>query len=176
MDKKQEKELIILAQEGDSQSFEILVNRYYVTVYRFAFRWIADKEDAEDITQEVFIKLAKRLQTFTHQASFSTWLYRITVNCAKDYIRKKNRWPKDGTVDVPNGNLVSPNPGPEVKSFHEQVMAAVDKLPVKLKEAIILVFSEGMSHKETAQVLGCAETTVSWRIFQAKRKLQKVLS
>lgn len=169
-------ELIDLALGGDSQAFESLVNRYYMTVYRYVFRWIAVKEDAEDITQEVFIKLANHLPTFNRRSSFSTWLYRITANCAKDFVKKNSKYHKNRTDNPGNGNVISANPGPEAKSFHQQVLAAVHSLPEKLKEATILVFAEGLSHKEAAQVIGCAEATVSWRIFQAKKKLQKVLA
>jgi len=176
MDRKQDKELIDLAVSGETQAFEALANRYYMTVYKYAFRWTTVKEDAEDITQEVFIKLANNLHTFNMRASFSTWLYRITVNCAKDFTRKNRKWREHKPVDSAKGDLVSANPGPEIRSFHKEILNAVNQLPTKLKEATLLVFAEGLTHKEAAQIQGCAETTVSWRIFQAKRKLKKVLS
>lgn len=176
MDNRQDTELIDLALGGDPKGFEALVNRYYMTVYRYAFRWVGVQADAEDITQEVFIKLANHLHTFNRQSSFSSWLYRITANCAMDFARKNSKHHQHRTGNPANGHFVSTNPGPEVKSYHDQVLSAVHQLPVKLKEATLLVFAEGMSHKEAAQVLGCAENTVSWRIFKAKRKLHKVLS
>jgi len=176
MDRKQDKELIDLAVSGETQAFEALANRYYMTVYKYAFRWTTVKEDAEDITQEVFIKLANHLHTFNMRASFSTWLYRITVNCAKDFTRRNKKWRKVETTGPPDEQMASSNPGPEVRSFYKQILSAVNQLPNKLKEATLLVFAEGLSHKEAAQILGCAESTVSWRIFQAKRKLKKVLS
>ncbi len=176
METKQDTELIELALKGKSQAFETLANRHYQTVYRYAFRWTRIQEDAEDIAQEVFIKLARHLHSFNKKSSFTTWLYRVTANCAKDFIRKNSRHHQKRMDSDINGHIVSKNPGPETKSYHGQVMDAVDTLPEKLKETTLLVFSQGLSHKETAQVLGCAETTVSWRIFQAKRKLKKVLS
>lgn len=176
MDNNQDTELIALALEGESSAFETLVNRYYKTVYRYAFRWAGVKADAEDIAQEVFIKLANHLHTFSGQSSFSTWLYRVTANCAMDFARKNYRHHRNRTDNPGNEHFVSANPGPEAKSYHEQVLSAVHQLPLKLKEASLLVFAEGMSHKEAARVLGCAEATVSWRIFQAKKKLQKVLA
>lgn len=176
MDNKQDKELIDLALSGERQAFASLTDRYYMTVYRYAFRWVSVREDAEDIAQEVFIKLAISLYTFNWQSAFSTWLYRITANCAKDFLRKHSRWDNNRSPDFPDEHLVSQIPGPEDRSIHEQIVAAIHVLPEKLKEATLLVFAEEMSHKEAARVLGCAEATISWRIFQAKKTLKKVLS
>jgi RNA polymerase sigma-70 factor (ECF subfamily) len=176
MDTKQDNELIDLAQRGEALAFAVLADRYYMTVYRYAFRWVALREDAEDIAQEVFIKLANSLHTFQQKSAFSTWLYRITANCTKDFLKKQHRWRENNADTPPDEQIASPNPGPEAKSFHEQITAAVHMLPQKLKEAVLLVFAEELSHKEAARILGCAETTVSWRIFQAKRMLKKVLS
>lgn len=74
-----------------------------------------------------------------------------------------------------NGQLASPNPGPENNVLARSIHQAIDALPPKLKEAMLLVYAEGKNHKETAEILGCAETTVSWRIYKAKRTLRKVL-
>ena len=161
---------------GQSEAFETLANRYYLTVYRYAFRWTTVKEDAEDVAQEVFIKVAKNLHTFNRRSLFSTWLYRITANCATDYVRKNRKWREHETVDSKEEDLVCANPGPEARSFHKEILNAVNQLPAKLKESMLLVYAEGLTHKEVARIQGCAETTVSWRIFQAKRKLKKVLS
>jgi RNA polymerase sigma-70 factor (ECF subfamily) len=176
MDNKQDNELIDLALSGQTKAFAALTDRHYMTVYRYAFRWVTIREDAEDVAQEVFIKLANSLHTFNRQSAFTTWLYRITANCAKDFLRKNRKWQHNRAADPPNEQLASPNPGPEAKSRHEQIVAAIHTLPEKLKEATLLVFAEEMSHKEAARVLGCAETTVSWRVFQAKKILKKVLS
>ena len=176
MDSKQDNELIDQALSGETRAFAALADRHYMTVYRYAFRWVSIREDAEDIAQEVFIKIGNSLHTFNRQSAFTTWLYRITANCAKDFLRKNKRWQHNRAVDPPDERLVSSNPGPEAKSRYDQIVAAVHTLPEKLKEATLLVFAEEMSHKEAALVLGCAETTVSWRIFQAKKTLKKVLS
>lgn len=176
MDNQQDNELIDLAQSDEALAFAALVDRYYMTVYRYAFRWVSIREDAEDITQEVFIKLVHSLHTFHRQSAFSTWLYRITANCAKDFLRKHGKWRKNRAADPPDEHLMSPNPGPETKSFHQQITAAIHTLPEKLQETTLLIFAEGLSHQEAARVLGCAETTISWRIFQAKKRLKKVLS
>jgi RNA polymerase sigma-70 factor (ECF subfamily) len=177
MDSKTDMELIDQARGGDPQSFSMLVSRNYMIVYKYAYRWCGSREDAEDITQEVFIKIAGKLHLFENKSLFTTWLYRITANCAKDFLRKKNRWNKTIQTDQPTSeNIVSPNPGPENNTIARNILEVIARLPTKLKEAALLVYAEDMSHKEAAKIIGCAETTVSWRIFQAKKRLRKVLS
>ncbi len=170
-------ELIDKALSGEASSFAALADRHYMTVYKFAYTWCRSREDAEDIAQEVFIKLANKLHLFDKRSLFTTWLYRITANCAKDYIRKNSKWTNNKRPDpLENECIASPNPGPENHVIAKNIVRVIDTLPNELKEAMLLVYGQGMSHKEAAQVAGCAETTVSWRIFKAKRKLRKVLS
>ena len=170
-------ELIEKIKSGDSDAFAALIDRHYMTVYRFAFRWCRSCEDAEDITQEVFIKLADKIRLFDNRSRFTTWLYRVTANHARDHFRKSSKWSKNRLPDPPDEELTaSTNPGPENNIAARSILDAIHQLPEKQKEAMLLVYAEDMNHKEAAQVLGCAETTVSWRIFQAKRILRKVLS
>lgn len=170
-------ELIDKAQGGDPVAFGALADRYYMTVYRYAFKWCMSKEDAEDIAQEVFIKLGSNMHSFDKRSLFTTWLYRVTANCARDYARKNSRWKTSKMPDPPdNGAIASSSPGPENNVIAKSILRTVEGLPEKQREAVLLVYAEGMSHREAADVIGCAETTVSWRIFQAKRKLRKVLS
>jgi len=177
MEQPADQELVIKAQAGDSKSFAALVDRHYLTAYRFAYKWCKCREDAEDITQEVFVRLAGKLQLFDRRCRFTTWLYGITANCARDHARKNRRWTRGCVSDPPEDIAVAaPDPWPESDAIAENIRMVIGQLPAKLKEAMLLVYAEGLSHKEAAQVIGCAETTVSWRIFQAKRKLRKVLS
>ena len=177
MDTKSDLQLIVEAQAGDRSSFAELIDRYYMTVYRFAFKWCRSKEDAEDITQEVFIKLADKLHLFDQRSRFTSWLYRVTINCAKDYVRRSSRWTSRKVPEPPVNDFVSsPDPGPENNVIARSIRQAIGDLPPKLKEAMLLVYAEGKDHKEAAKIIGCAETTVSWRIFKAKRSLRKVLS
>ena len=81
-------ELVDLAMGGDEVAFENLIEKHYSSVYNLSYRWCRLKEDAEEITQEVFVKLTRKLDTFNRESSFKTWLYRITINTAKDYSRK----------------------------------------------------------------------------------------
>lgn len=170
-------QLVRRAQAGDQESFAALVDRHYMTVYRFAFKWCRSREDAEDITQEALIKLGSKIHLFDRRAKFTSWLYRITINCAKDYARSNKRWTDRKVTETDNNEIAaSANPGPEETVIARGVYHAIGALPDALKEVMLLVYGEGMNHGEAAMILGCAETTVSWRIFKAKRKLRKVLS
>ena len=161
MEKNAELKLIIKAQEGDQASFAALVDRFYMTVYRFAFKWCRSKEDAEDITQEVFIKLAGKIHLFDNRSLFTSWLYRMTINCAKDYTRKNSSWNNRKVDDPPEESLVAtPNPGPENNIIARSIHKAIDDLPDKLKAAMLLVYAEGKDHREAAAIIGCAERSM----------------
>lgn len=175
MDNDKDNQLVNLARKGQARALEHLFEKYYLTVYSLAYKWCGVKEDAEDIAQEVFVKLVRKLDTFAQKSSFKTWLYRIVINTAKDFDRKRTSKQTHEATFVLEQHLHNPA-GLENKQLESgRLLAAIDKLPFKQKEAILLVFGEGLSHKETSQALGCAETTVSWRIFQAKKRLKKSL-
>ena len=157
---------------GDGPAFEKLVSHHYDMVYRCAYSLCGHRQDGEDVAQEVFIKVAGKLHLFDNRSSFSTWLYRIAVNTARDYLRKRSR-----AAEVPyesgihDSQAISDNPG-----CYDALIKAVAKLSPKLRETVVLVYGEELGHKEAAKILGCAETTISWRIFKAKRKLRDLLS
>ena len=164
-----------LARGGQACALEDLFDRYYLRVYGMAYKWCGVREDAEDIAQDVFVKVARKLHTFSRQSSFKTWLYRIVINTAKDFDRKRSRKRDNEAAFVLEQRLHNPG-GSDVDPLAAgRLLSAIDKLPAKQKAAILLVFGEGLSHKETAMALGCAETTVSWRIFQARKRLKKSL-
>lgn len=174
MENLEDIELINRAREGDASAFECLAERHYLLVYKISYQWCGMKEDAEDITQEVFMKLARTVFSFKGESSFRTWLYRITINTAKDFTRMNERRRKKemNYREQQKGNELT-----EQKdiSMSEAVHQMITRLPQKLKETALLVFSEGMNHKEAAAILNCAEKTVSWRVFQIKKRLQSYL-
>ena len=168
--------LIDLAIGGDERSFANLIQKYYLSVYQLSFKWCRVKEDAEEITQEVFIKLGRKLNTFNRRSSFRTWLYRIVINTTKDYTRKysTNRLYESAFAEKQSrekDNETSSNP-----INVQEVYNAIDTLPEKQKAALMLVAAEGMNHKEASAVLNCSETTVSWRIHQARRSLRNIFT
>jgi RNA polymerase sigma-70 factor, ECF subfamily len=169
-------ELVDLAKGGDERSFEDLIHRHYQSVYQLSYKWCRIKEDAEEITQDVFIKLGQRLTAFNGNSSFRTWLYRITINTAKDYSRKistKRLYESTYAADQSIEKADDASPGP---INAEQVYDAIDMLPEKQKAAIMLVMAEGLSHKEAARILECPEATVSWRIHQGRKALKRHFS
>ena len=172
MDSLSDMELVKRAQGGSSSAFEDLVSRHYMTVYRAAYRWCGIREDAEDIAQEVFIKVARNVKTFAGKSAFTTWLYRITVNTAKDLGRKsatRREYIKAWSAEP---RETDSNPGIDAALEAGELYRAMDNLPPKQKAAALLVWAEGLTHGEAALVLECAEKTVSAHIFQAREKLR----
>lgn len=174
MDPAEEAKLINHAKSGDPSAFEQLVRQNYGFVYKVAFKWCRIKEDSEDITQDVFIKLARNITSFREDASFKTWLYRITINTAKDLAIKNQRLRKKESAYLEMQKEKRHRHNPET-SVTDRLIGKIESLPPKLKDAALLVYSEGLTHKEAAEVLKCAETTVSWRIFQVRKQLKRFL-
>lgn len=164
-------ELIAQAVNGNRYAFQQLVEEEYMLVYRLCYKYCGIREDAEDITQEVFTKLGRSILSFKGESSFNTWLYRLTINCAKDYFRKnkKRETAFDESFDAPSNDESQ-----DEVLYKKQVLQAVTQLPKKLKDAVVLVYSEGLSHAETAKILGCSENTVSWRVHEARKILMNV--
>ena len=158
------------ARAGDARAFEILIERHYDRIFRMAFKWCRNRESAEDITQNVCIKLARAIHQFNGRAAFTSWLYRLVINAAIDWQRQNSRPTEElgeETVAVPAGV--------EEKMIADEglakVMAQINKLAEKEKTALLLVLGEGMSHKEVAVIMECKESTVSWYIHEARKKL-----
>lgn len=166
-------ELVDLAGAGDAAALETLFERHYLMVYRMAYRWSGVKEDAEDIAQETFVKLVRKLHTFRQKSSFKTWLYRIATNTARDFGRRHS--PRRSREEEYDDRRREHNPG--TRPVHGLAAArlreALKGLSAGQREAVLLVFGEGLSHREASLVLGCREATISWRIFQARKTLGK---
>jgi len=176
MDKLNDIELVDRARNGDATAFEHLVERHYAAIYRTAYRWCRHREDAEDIAQDVFLKVARKLMTFAGRSSFKTWLYRIAINTVKDFGRKQATRRVHETPGPEKAMPDEANPGGESVVAARQLYDAIDRLPPRQKAAAMLVWAEGLTHKEAAQVLSCAEATVSGHLFQAREKLKEMLS
>lgn len=175
MDNMKEDELAALAAAGNSAAFERLVSDHYMMIYKVAYKWCGIREDAEDIAQNVCVKLARSLGNYKGASSFRTWLYRVVINTAKDHFRKLSRQREREEAFTKESAALSAGGDGGGSDTTGRLQKAISRLPGKLRDAIILVFSEGMSHREAAEVLECAETTVSWRVFEAKKKLKEYL-
>ncbi len=148
---------------------------------------LRNREDARDLTQEAFVKAYRNLGTFRLEASFYTWLYRIAMNLAIDFTRKRRRRESagfdegiasrddDGGIsEAHHGD--SPGRALERKQLFQQIMAAMERLPDDQRQVILLREMEGLSYKEIAEVMEIPEGTVMSRLFYARKKLQKLLS
>ena len=166
--------LVDRAKAGDRLAFSQLVEANYDFIFRTACKWTGKKSDAEDIAQEVCIKLASAIQSFDGRSAFTSWLYRVTLNMVRDMQRSTTRRGKN--VDA--FALVHPEDDPggqeEATTAHE-IWARVSELPDKQREAIMLVYAEDMNHAEAATIMGCKEATVSWHIHEAKKTLRGLL-
>lgn len=168
MEKNDESVVIKRAQNGDRNAFEALLRAHYNVMYRIAYKWSGNQIDAEDITQNACIKLARSIGTYRFQAAFSTWLYRLVVNVAKDSMKSRARY-----VDAANVEAILVEPATAENSVYvSQIMAHIRTFPDREQEALYLVFSDGLTHRDAAVVMECKESTVSWYIHEARKKLQ----
>lgn len=165
--KQVEDSLIRSCQKGDSTAFARLLELIYDMIFRFALKWAGTVVDAEDITQQVCIKLAKAIKQFRFESAFTSWLYRIVVNCARDWARAQSR--HRGEEPEENGTLSVQNI--EAETEVDWVLKEVDSMGKGYKETVLLVYAEGFSHREAAEVLGVKESTVSWRLHEVRKKL-----
>jgi RNA polymerase sigma-70 factor (ECF subfamily) len=166
--------LVNRAKAGDRLAFSQLVETHYDFIFCTACKWTGKKSDAEDIAQEVCIKLATAIQSFDGRSAFTSWLYRVTLNMVRDMQRSTTRRGK--TVDA--FALVHPEDDPggqEEATAAKEIWTAVSALPEKQREAIMLVYAEDMNHADAAVIMGCKEATVSWHIHEAKKTLRGLL-
>jgi len=139
-------------------------------VYKLAYRLSSNQASAEDIMQETLLRAARSIRTFRADAKFKNWLYRITVNAANDWHKRSCRQAR-----VEQEYLELQVDSDDSKKISQEILEALDKLPAKQRQAIVLTVYEGLNHSEAAKVLGCAEKTVSWRIFSGRKKLKQLL-
>ncbi len=160
--------------DGDESTFRLLVQRHKEKVRNIIYLTLGDSDAVDDIAQEVFITVYKNLKNFRFESLFTTWLYRITVNKCKDYLRKKNVRKifvpiKEASRKLSNDSITEKN---DISKF---VMNAISKLPQKLKIPLLLKDIEGFSYQEIAETMECEIGTVKSRIFRAREGLKKIL-
>lgn len=167
---------MLLAQirTGDREAFGRLVDRHYELVYRVAFKWCGNQADAEDIAQEVTMKLAGAIAGFEGRSAFTSWLYRLTLNATRDFQRARGRHDVK-TAAFAEMQALTEEPVSLPDEQDSDLWQAVAGLPDKQRDAIMLVYSEELSHAAAAEIMGCKESTVSWHIHEAKKKLKHVL-
>jgi RNA polymerase sigma-70 factor (ECF subfamily) len=171
-----DEELVLQSQNGDPAAFEALIRNHQHMVHSLTYRMTGSLADAEDLAQETFIRACEQIGAFRGTSKFSTWLYRIAVNTCLNWRQSEARrfqLNAQAAGEISAWHAGGENlPGDQAN----EVQAALLKLPAKQRAAIVLTIYDGLNHAEAAQVLGCPETTVSWRVFAAKRKLKRLLT
>ncbi len=178
-------ELVQRVQSGDKKSFDLLVLKYQHKVIGLITRYVHDPDTAMDVAQEAFIKAYRGLKNFRGESAFYTWLYRIAINSAKNYLVSQNRRLPDCDIDAEEAEQIGGESAlkeyasPEHEMLKDEIQAAVtqaiDALPEDLRTAIILRELEGMSYEEIAVTMECPIGTVRSRIFRARESIDKVL-
>ena len=183
--------LVQRVRSGDQRAFKQLVERYQRKVYAVAYGMLKDREEARDVTQEAFVKVYKYLDHFKGDASFYTWLYRITANVCIDVMRRKGtakgdhvEFDETQAQDTSEANLgalgskLGTNPQKSVlrRELAEKIHEALQQVPEKHREILLLREVEGMSYEDLARTLEIPKGTVMSRLFHARLKVQKLLN
>lgn len=174
--------LVELAKKGNINAFAELARRLQEKVYRTIFGMTRNHQDAADLTQETFMYAYKALREFKQKSSFYTWVYRIAVNLTLNFLKKKGRekgrqdFEDDASViDKAAYAALSPEGDSLKRELKEKLDEAIESLPLPYKASFNLVVFQGMSHSQAAEILGCSENTVSWRMHKARKMLQEKL-
>jgi RNA polymerase sigma-70 factor (ECF subfamily) len=181
-----DEDLMWLLRKGNMEAFEALARRYERKLLNFLFRFVNSREQAEDLVQQTLLKVYYNRLRFKNRGKFSTWMYTIGANLARDYLRKTKRY-QFVSLDEPvgdNSNIIDFYRKPdeqtmtplEAKEMSEVVHMAVDRLPQKQRMAILLSHFEHMSYEDIARVLHCRKGTVKSRIFRARARLKGLLT
>jgi RNA polymerase sigma-70 factor (ECF subfamily) len=166
--------LVVRAQHGDAEAFAELIEDHYDLIHRTAWKWCGNRADAEDIAQDVCVKLGGAIASFDGRSAFSSWVYRITLNAVRDMQRAGKRRGKyaDAYAEV------TPEDQPaeqEAAMTSRQLWAAVRALPEKQRDAVLLVHAEELSHAAAAEIMGIKEATVSFHVHEARKTLRGLL-
>jgi RNA polymerase sigma-70 factor (ECF subfamily) len=168
-------ELAAAALRGDRVAFGRLIERHYDMIYRIAYRTLGSKADAEDIAQDVCITLANKLGNFAGRSRFTTWLTSIVINQCRDFLRRRKssaalveKYVVQRTIEEAGEEAGEDDAEGRSRWLNEEL----GKLEPALRETVVLVVAEELSHAEAAEILGCAESTVSWRMHMVKKALR----
>lgn len=174
-----DQDLMKLIQAGDFSPAGEIFDRYSPRIYNFAYRFLKNSEAAEDATQEVFVKMLRYANQFQGDAKLSTWLFSITANLCRDYLRKadnKAKEPEETLLSLPARDNVAADEALEKREDADRVRKALGLLTPEQREAILLSRYQGMSYAEIAKVSGCSEGAVKTRVFRAMETLKKALA
>lgn len=181
-----DQQLVAKVQKGDSRAFDLLVLKYQHKIFALIGRYVRDRDEVQDVAQEAFIKAYKALPSFRGESAFYTWLYRIAINTAKNYLVSRSRRPPGSDVELEDAEYFETGGGlreienPENALFGAELKAVVDgaigALPEDLRTAITLREFDGLSYEEIADIMACPVGTVRSRIFRAREAIDALVS
>lgn len=163
------------ARAGDRAAFAALVGVHYAFIHRVAYRLVGNKSDAEDVAQEVCGRLGRSIRTFRGDAGLESWLYTLILNAVRDMARKTTREAAKAeafAIQVRIDGDGAPDPDDRA----EALWCAVRQLPPKQRDAVTLVYGEGLAHSAAAEAMGCTEATVSWHVHEARKRLKAMMA
>lgn len=166
-----DKALALLAAKGDGDAFRQLLEVHYDLIFRVAYRFCGHREEAEDVAQDVCVALPRALKQFDGRSAFSTWLYRVVVNRAKDVKRREATAKRVASEYIEVEDL---RQGEAQAAAHqaEWLHEMLDQLSDDQRQTAILVVGEGLSHAQAAELLEVKEGTISWRMSELKKSLK----
>ena len=181
-----DEELILRVQQGDKSAYDLLDIKCQHKIIQLVNRYVKDPSEAQDVAQEAFIKAYRALGNFRGESAFYTWLYRIAINTAKNYLMSRSRRNADSQIDVQDAEQIEKAPQlqgletPERQLLNQEIIetikSAIAKLPEEMRIAIMLREFEGMSYEEIAQAMDCPVGTVRSRIFRAREAIDSKLT
>jgi len=175
-------ELVQRCQRGDQSAFQELASRYYQRIFKTMLGLLHNREDAQELCQETFLRAHRKIKSFRGSSSFYTWLYRIAVNMVIDARRKQKRNPlelRESIETVPPEYIIDekdPYASLRDRQLGKRILAAINELTPDQRAVIMLRTVEGLSYREIGKVLRCSEGTVMSRLHYARKKLQNILS
>ena len=176
VDDQSESTLIEQARAGDEAAFEELMRRYKRPVLNFIYRLLSDAEEAEDIAQEVFVRVYRSLRGYSPRTRFSTWLFTVARNAAIDRLRWRKRHPTVPLDSAPDpATPIGVTDEVNVHEIGTQVATAVASLPEDQRTALVLAEYQGLSYAEIAEIMRCSEKSVESSLYRAKHTLREKL-
>ncbi|MEM9062067.1 MAG: RNA polymerase sigma factor [Pseudomonadota bacterium] len=173
LDETEDHRLAMDAAQGDRAAFSRLVERHYGRIHALAWRFVGGPPDCEDLAQDVCVSLGRKIGSYRGDARFTTWLYQVVLNAARDRMRrdKTRSQAHDGFAEL---DALHRGADASRKGRAEWLRLAIQQLAPDLRETAVLVLDEGLSHAETAEILGLSEGTVSWRLSELRKKLKVI--
>lgn len=188
-EKQRDAELIADYLAGSEEAFNQLVLRHHRMAFNLAYRFVSDYEDANDLAQEAFIRVHKSLKRFKGTCSFTTWLYKIVLNLARNRYRWKKRRGEFSKISLDNpghdtdrGPMEVPDEALSVatqvrrKEIQTRIEESLNRLPAEFREVLVLRHMEGMTYTEISELLGCAEGTIKSRLHRARTEIRRLLA